>query len=138
MVCCTSGHPSRSNNAGARAEPESTPPDDVYKYGMTLFGPDSAMVLVILAAIKLFTSAQVAAVNWPEPRGPLRMSGVSTRSGAYTRLAWCFTFWQMNPWVNGFADSLVSASIATMRPSSTVTASEHVSGQSSGQAVVST
>ncbi len=54
------------------------------------------------------------------------------RSGPYTRSAWRFTFWQMKPWVSGLPGA---ASTLVIRPASTVTSSEQVSGQSRGQAV---
>ncbi len=86
------------------------------------------------AATRSSASSHDATRNSPAPFGPTRTSGVSTRSGAYTRRACCLTLAQMKPWVIGFAGP---ASIATIRPSSTETSSEQVSGQSSGHAVES-
>ena len=90
-------------------------------------------------ATRSSASSHDAGRNSPAPFGPVRISGVITRSGLYTRRWWPFTFLQMKPWVNGLivgsSTSAGAASTFTRRPSSTTTSSVQPSGQSSGQAV---
>jgi hypothetical protein len=90
-------------------------------------------------AISCRASSQVASRNSPAPFGPVRINGVRTRSGAYTRCACRLTLAQIQSSVNGFTGD---ASILVMRGPSTavvtVTANEQASGQSSVQAVCTT
>ena len=100
-----------------------------------LSAPFAAMASRMRSPMRSSASSHDASRNSPAPLSPVRMSGVSTRSGAYTRWAWRFTLAQIQPSVSGFSGA---ASMWTMRPSVTVTASEQASGQSSVQAVCTT
>ncbi len=134
IVCSTRAAPSSSNKRHVRPADASDPADELYRYGTTEAGPSSAIAAEIRAATRSRASSHDTTRNSPAPFRPTRTSGVSRRSGAYTRRACCLTLAQMKPWVIGFAGP---ASIATSRPSSTETSSEQVSGQSSGHAVES-
>ena len=137
IVCSISGQPNRSNRYGIKRFLSIRADDELYKYGRTLSGPCSPIALDIFPATRAIASSQVALRNPPEPFAPVRIKGVIIRSFEYTRIAWCFTFLQIHPSVNGFACSPIgAASMSTILPSSTVTSREHESGQSSGQAVM--
>jgi hypothetical protein len=101
----------------------------------TASGPFRSIAALIRAEMSASASSHEAARNSPAPFAPVRTSGVSTRSGAYTRCACLRTFEQIHPSVSGLSGP---ASTFTMRPSVTVTASEQASGQSSVQAVCTT
>ena len=58
---------------------------------------DDRLPLVISSS----ASSQVIGLNWPEPFGPVRRSGVLMRSGELTRSASRLTFPQANPAVYG-------------------------------------
>src|ERR1044072_881787 len=83
-----------------------------------------------LAVISSSASSQVIALNWPDPLGPVRLSGVLMRSGELTRSASRLTFPQADPAVYGCSGSPCTR---TILPSSTWAISEHMSGQSCAQ-----
>ena len=55
------------------------------------------MIAFHLAAISSSASSQVIGLNWPEPLGPVRLSGVAMRSGEFTRSASRLTLPQAKP-----------------------------------------
>jgi len=55
------------------------------------------MIAFHFAVISSSASSQVIALNWPEPLGPVRFSGVAMRSGEFTASASRFTFPQAKP-----------------------------------------
>ena len=81
-------------------------------------------------AISPMASSQVIRANSPRPFGPVRRSGVSTRSGEWTRSAYSRTLPQITPCVKGCAGLPVTE---VRRPSSTVTMRLQQDGQSWGQ-----
>ena len=89
------------------------------------------------AAISSRASSQPMGSNSPAPFGPTRRSGVVSRPSPWMRRVMRRTLRQIQPSVSGLAASPSgTASMPVMRSSSTVTDSEHPSGQSRGQAVV--
>ena len=89
------------------------------------------------AATSSSASSQVIGSNSPEPFGPTRRSGVVSRPSPWMRRVMRRTLRQIQPSVSGLAASPSgTASIFVIVSPSTVTDSEHPSGQSSGQAVV--
>jgi hypothetical protein len=79
------------------------------------------------SAIVATASSHEIRTKSPAPLGPTRRSGVSTRSGEWTRSAYSRTFPQMTPWVNGWFGLPVTD---VSRPSSTVTTRLQHEGQS--------
>jgi hypothetical protein len=89
------------------------------------------MVSWIRATASVSASSQVTCRNSPAPLAPVRTIGCRIRSSPYMCSGKARTLPQMNPAVNG---SRWSPSTLVIRPSSTVTCSRQVSGQSIGQA----
>ena len=139
MVCGTEEAPSRSNSSGPIDEPAARPAEELYRYGTIPAGPwGPSRHSRRRSAMSDIASSQLTGRNDPLPFGPTRTIGVRTRSGPYTRSAWCLTFLQMNPCVNAFAAMPTgAASTRSRRPSSTSTWRLQESGQSRGQAVSS-
>ena len=55
------------------------------------------MIACQFDVISSSASSQVIGLNWPEPFGPVRFSGVAMRSGEFTRSASRLTFPQAKP-----------------------------------------
>jgi hypothetical protein len=72
-----------------------------YENGRIASAPSSAMIPRQRRAISAIASSQEIRANSPLPFGPVRRSGVRTRSGEWTRSAYSWTFPQMTPAVNG-------------------------------------
>ena len=90
--------------------------------------PAVSMAPRMRPATSSIASSHEASRNSPAPFAPVRISGVMTRSGAYTRRACCFTLAQIQPSVRALPGA---ASMSVMRPRPVasrvmVTASEQV------------
>ncbi len=64
-------------------------------------GPLSSIDLLPLAGDLVERLIQVMGLNWPEPLGPVRRSGVAMRSGEFTRSLSRLTLPQAKPAVYG-------------------------------------
>ena len=135
MVGATSVAPNAANSISVPLDCSSNGTDELYVNPTTPSGPTVWSVARMRLATRSRASSHEQGRNSPDPFGPVRTSGVSTRSGAYTRSACRFTLAQIQPWVCGLSGA---ASMCVMRPSVMVTASEHASGQSSVHTVVRT
>src|SRR5271155_123520 len=93
-------------------------------------GPDSSMIEFHLAAISSTASSHPMEANLPSPLAPIRRRGVAIRSGELTSSASRLVLAQAKPAVNGWSGS--PRTCATC-PFSTLTSSEHESGQSCAQ-----
>src|SRR5271170_6856473 len=93
-------------------------------------GPDCSMIEFHLAAISSTASSHPMEANLPSPLAPIRRRGVAIRSGEMTSSASRLVLAQAKPEVNGWSGS--PRTCATC-PFSTLTSSEHESGQSCAQ-----
>ena len=135
IVCSTRVAPSASNSASVALCCSIAAADELYVNATIESGPASPIAPRTSAAIDPSASSHVARRKDPSPLRPVRTRGDRTRIGECTRRACRFTLAQIHPSVNSLSRD---ASTAVIRPSVTVTASEHASGQSSVHAVRTT
>ncbi len=113
-------------------DPCTMPIVPAYEYGRIACGPSLEFRISFRrVAISSSASSHEIRANFPEPFGPARRIGWSSRSSWYVRSTYRLTFAQRKPRVNGCSGSPATR---TARPDSTVTSIAHVSGQSCGHA----